>query len=203
MIEGLSQLLWAARDLEVLPLRWRAFAWVHDWRLLRKRTASGEPTDEKRRVAIDKALQQFGEQFRKKSAVQGYDKRGPVPSDPYHTSWRTGRSMKDICEAVSGGVLYDGLYAPFSDWHHWGAGGLGQALRRKDNHVIYSSLSESEASAALAVAFQCLLQTAEVVEWRLQIGIGPQLSELNRSSCLRRREVVCFVWERRCNAPFM
>src|SRR5262245_48321743 len=37
MFEGLSQLLWAAQLPEDRPQRWRAFAFVRDWRQMRER----------------------------------------------------------------------------------------------------------------------------------------------------------------------
>src|SRR5882672_4123436 len=37
MIEGLCQLLWAAKAPNVLPLQWRTFAYVHDWRIMRSK----------------------------------------------------------------------------------------------------------------------------------------------------------------------
>jgi Family of unknown function (DUF5677) len=178
MIEGLGQLLWAATDADVLPLRWRLFAWVHDWRLLQQKVARGEIVDHERRIEIEEALREFGEQFLTGKAKRARDGGSAMPTDPYCENWRRGHRIREICETVGGKDLYDGLYAPFSDWHHWGVGGLGRALHREDNRVGYSSLSRSDSAATLATAFQCLLQTAEVLERRLSIGVSPKLSEL-------------------------
>ena len=45
MVEGLYQLLWAAQEPTKRPLKWRVFAYVHDWRLLQKKIACGELID--------------------------------------------------------------------------------------------------------------------------------------------------------------
>lgn len=101
-----------------------------------------------------------------------------MSDDPYHDNWRTGYGIKDICRDVEGEDMHEYLYVPFSDWHHWGAAGLGQCLSRQDGYVTYSSLSHSESATALAVAFQCVLQTAEIVERNLATGVESKLSEL-------------------------
>lgn len=66
MIEGLVKLLWAESHPDVLTLKWRAFSYVHDWRVLREKARKGEAVDEDRRTSIEEALREFGEQFLKK-----------------------------------------------------------------------------------------------------------------------------------------
>lgn len=178
MIEGLCQLLWAAKDPKVLPLRWRAFAWVHDWRVLRAQISAGVPIDSTRCLAIDDALLQHGNQFLKPKARKALDRGSPLPDDPYYESWRTVHSIRQICESVGGEDLYLKLYKPFSDWHHWGAGGLGDALVRQQNRVVYSSLSETDSASALATGFQCLLQTVQVTDTHLDIGMATRITEM-------------------------
>jgi hypothetical protein len=178
MIEGLAQLLWAASKPDVLPLQWRAFVWVHDWRFLQEKEKNGEGVDEARRIIIDDALREFGEPFLKKKEKGTRDSGGIMSDDPYHDNWRAGYTIKNICKDVEGEDMYDLLYGPFSDWHHWGVASLGQCLNRQNGHVSYSSLSHSDSARALAVAFQCVLQTAELIEDKLAIGVGPKLSEL-------------------------
>ena len=45
MIEGLVQLKWAAQKPQERALRWRAFAFVHDWRLGKELLARNEYVD--------------------------------------------------------------------------------------------------------------------------------------------------------------
>jgi hypothetical protein len=84
MIEGLCQLLWAAEDPDRLPLQWRAFAWVHDWRVMQTKNAAGEPVDPKRRAGIESALRLYGDQFLTTKAKIARDNSTPLPADPYH-----------------------------------------------------------------------------------------------------------------------
>lgn len=178
MIEGLCQLLWAARDPDVLPFRWRAFAWVHDWRVMQAKIATGEPADPERRAAIEVAVRTYGDQFLTTKARKALDKSASPSADPYHKDWRIGRGIRQICESVGGGDLYRKLYAPFSDWQHWGAGGFGKTMVRQGDRIVYSSLSPTDAVTALATAFQCLFQTVELVDEHLGIGLTSKISEL-------------------------
>src|SRR5688572_6731156 len=41
MVEGHALLFWAAREPERLPLLWKAFAFVADWRTMRETQANG------------------------------------------------------------------------------------------------------------------------------------------------------------------
>lgn len=178
MIEGLYQLLWAASDPDALPLRWRAFAWVHDWRVMQAKIAAGKLVDPERRAAIEGALRKYGDQFLTTKAREARDKGASPPDDPYHKDWRTGRQIRQISESVEGEDLYRKLYEPFSDWQHWGAGGLGKAIVRQGNRIVYSSLSATDAATALATAIQCLLQTVKFVDEHLGLGLTSNISEL-------------------------
>jgi len=177
MIEGLCQLLWAAREPKTLPLRWRAFVWVHDWRLMRAKEMAGDAVDSQRRAEIENSRHRFGDQFIKDKAKARSHSKSPH-EDPYYKDWRSGRTIRQICTSVGAEDLYELVYEPFSDWHHWGPAGLGSAIHRRERRVIYSSLLPSDAGVALAVAFQCLLQTAEVVLEHLSLGGRAELRDL-------------------------
>src|SRR5574337_145776 len=178
MIEGLCQLLWAGRDPDALPFRWRAFAWVHDWRVIQAKIAAGELVDPEWRAAIEGALRKYGDQFLTTKAREARDKGASPPPDPYYKDWRTGRQIRQIFESVEGEDLYRKLYEPFSDWQHWGAGGFKKAIVPQENRIVYSSLSATDAATALATAIQCLLQTVKFVDEYLDLGLTSKISEL-------------------------
>lgn len=190
MIEGLCQLLWAAREPATHPLQWRAFAWVHDWRVMQAEIAQGRPVDPKRRTDIEDALQKYGDQFLTKKARETRKQGTPLPSDPYHDNWRCGCQLWQICESVGGAELYRILYEPFSDWHHWGVGGLGKAIARQENRIAYSSSSPTNAAAALRCGFQCLLQTVKLTDRHLSLGSAAKITEL-RNDYIAWHEARC------------
>jgi hypothetical protein len=175
MLEGLSQLLWAANEPNVRPLRWRQFAWVHDWRLMQ---AADVAVDPEQRVIIQDALKEFGNQFLTPKAKKSLDKGETVPADPYYKNWRIGCQISQIFETVKGEDLYYSFYEPFSDWHHWGAGGFGKVISRHDDRIVYSSLSSTDAATVIATAIQCLIQTIKFVDEHLDLGLTSKISEV-------------------------
>jgi hypothetical protein len=177
MIEGLCQLLWAAKDPDVRPWQWRAFAWVRDWRVMKAKIEAGERVDPESRAAIEGMLRQFGHQFLKPPRA-GMDPGAASPADPYHKDWRAGKQIRQICESVGAQDLFRQLYEPFSDWHHWGPVGLGKAIHRRADRISYSSVRPTDAASALAVGFQCLLQTVEIVDRHLAIGLSAKTADL-------------------------
>ncbi|MBU2622572.1 MAG: hypothetical protein KKD92_09680 [Proteobacteria bacterium] len=179
MIEGLCQLLWAAKDANSLPLQWRTFTWVHDWRVMQAKIALGGFVEPESRAAIQDALKQYGGQFLTNKAIEARNKGASLPADPYHKNWRTGCPIRQIFEAVGGDDLYCKLYEPFSDWQHWGSGGLGEAISWQGNQIVYSSLSPIDTASALAVAIQCLLETVKLVDTHLGLGLTPEISKLH------------------------
>ena len=178
MIEGLCQLLWAAREPAVRPLQWRAFAYVHDWRLLQQKIALGEKVPTKDRAAIERGVKKYGDQFLKNKAKEAKKLRKPLPPDPYHDNWRCGTSLQQICKSVGGADLYRSLYGPFSDWHHWGVGGLGESIKRGRDGVIYTPLSPADLASAVASGFQCLLETIQIADKHFSLGIESKISKL-------------------------
>lgn len=180
MLEGLCQLLWAANDPHTRALRWRAFAWVHDWRTMQTQIAAGESVNAEQGTAIEEALRHYGDQFltrRARAARQGGERE---LDDPYCSNW-TGHSVRQIFDWVKGERLYARLYKPFSDWHHWSPSGLATAVSSRQGGVVYSSTSVADAATALATAFQCLLRTIDLADGYLGLGFAPRVAELRRN----------------------
>lgn len=177
MADGLCQLLWAAKEPGTRPLQWRSFAWIHDWRVMREMIRKGQAVAPERQEAIRNALAEYGGQFLTKKARESVRDGQPMPDDPYHQNWRAGVSIKRIFEQVGADDLYSVVYIHFSDWEHWGVGGVGDALSGRSNNVRYSAWSNDEAPA-LTVSFQCLWQTLEVYDRSLGGGRSVEIREL-------------------------
>lgn len=162
MIEGFCKLLWAAKKPKDRPFKWRIFACVSDWRLLTEKLHNKISIPPEENHQIMERLNKYGANFLTNKAKMKRDNGGNLPRDPYHKDWCCGKSVKDICEDVGGLDLYLKLYSPYSDWHHWGPSGLGSAIKKDKNSVIYKSFSKSDVAASICSAFQCLLQTLEL-----------------------------------------
>lgn len=178
MIEGLCQLLWAAQDPTKRPLQWRAFAYIHDWRLLQARIDRGESIDPNQQESNDLGIQKYGSLFYTNEARSAVSQHRPLPSDPYYKTWTCGTQVKQICDCVGAGALHNEIYSSFSDWHHWGTAGIGKLLSWNGNRVIASSVSSSNSEVALATGFQCLLQTIELASEHLPLSKESQIASI-------------------------
>jgi len=187
MIEGLCQLLWTARDPCARGLQWRAYSYIQDWRVMREKIVAGEQVDKETHARIEKEVRLYGDQFLRSEARKKRAKGEPLPKDPYRKGW-TGHQVRQICEEVKGELLYLHLYRPFSDYHHWSPSGLGITIERRQNKVVYSSRLPQCTAAALTTAFHCLLQTVEVVDRHLGLGVTGRVVEL-RDAFIARYKV--------------
>jgi len=172
MIDGLYQVLWTFHAPEERAKRWRSYSVIHDWRIIQGRLAEGIAVDEADIRQNEAALRAFGGLHRLKKPKAG-------SSDPYHKNSHGGVSLADMADAV-GRELYDGPYAELSDWEHWGVSGIGEAISRKDNHVVVNTNSERVVGLSLLAAFQCLLQTLEVADARLSLNITDTIHNLGK-----------------------
>jgi len=176
MIEGLCQLCWAAQTPIELPLKWRTFGYVHDWRRQQIKINRGESITPDQQASNEIGLKKYGNLFYTKEARKAVSQNLPLPLDPYHRDWKCGMQIKQICDCVNAGDLYQEVYKSFSEWHHWDTAGIGEALSWNNNKVTFSSLSPSNSAMALAVGFQCLIQTIELTNNHLSLARELQIA---------------------------
>lgn len=183
MFEGLSQLLWAVQSPSDRPEKWRAFAFVRDWRQLRRDLAQGLVVPEDTKKHIERGIQQFGDSFLSPKARKARAAGQPLPDDPYSLNWY-GEKEKEVFKAVDGQVVYDELYGPFSEWHHWRIGGFGPIVRFDESSgtFVFNLNGEvpSTTESALAGAFQCLLQTLATLDQLVSLEITTELTDMRQ-----------------------
>jgi len=160
MLDGLYQILWAYGDPAERGFRWRAFA-----------------IEEDRQKSIEEALSEYGSMFLRDKA-----KNGEQMADPYHWTWHCGKRLRSLAVQVEGASSYDEVYSDMSDWEHWGVGGMGSAISRpEDGLVTFNSSSPDSSAQALAVAFQCLIQTLGVVNAHFHLQKDEAIRDLQNS----------------------
>jgi hypothetical protein len=179
MIEGLCMVKWAQLIPHERPLKWRAFGYIYDWRILRLKVASGESVDPLQQEKIESALAEYGQFFYTNEARIAHGEGRELPKDPYHKDWKCGTQIKQICESVGGSVLHREIYSTFSDWHHWGTATMAESLSFSEDKVLHTSSSASKSAMALATGIQCLIETAELVNQHLGLGKELQLSAIH------------------------
>lgn len=181
MCEGLAQIKWAAFDIENRPLRWRAFAWICDWRTMNAKLAQGIPVKTEDHDTIREAIDRFGDQFLTRKALDCRRRGMPLPDDPYSKDWLGGRGYSTIFSEIKGEALRQGIYSPLSSWHHWTCGEMGSVIERGSNRVTWLPPSDRHAARSLATAFQCLYEVVEVADIYLELGNSKQLGNIRDS----------------------
>jgi hypothetical protein len=161
MLEGLWQLKWAAKDPQVRAERWKAFAYIHDWRLLQERSARGSATDPEIASAIASGLTKYGEQFVTPSARKAKLEGRELP-DPYEKSW-SGWQVRQLAEDAGDIDLYLSAYSDFSERHHWDPAGVASGVSLSGATLVYNGTSTAAKIGAAAVAFQCLFSSAHLL----------------------------------------
>jgi len=129
MVEGLTHLLLASKDPKHAH-KWRAYALVHDFKLIQEKDAKHETFDESYRSEIVERLKTEGEQFYKDKAKKALKAGKLLPQDPYRNEnvW-AGINVADICDQLNRRDLYDFAYKDISKWVHWSLPGIVSALK--------------------------------------------------------------------------
>jgi hypothetical protein len=173
MIDGLYQLLWTYQEATERARRWRSFSIINDWRLIQEQLSMGLEADESAKRRTEAGLNEFGAIHRTKKAANS-------SQDPFHKTWHGSIRLPDMASLV-GRDLYDHVYTDLSDWEHWGVRGIGDAISRKGNQILFTSNSERIACQSLAVAFQCLIQILEVLDHHLKLGKVEAINHLSNA----------------------
>ena len=176
MLEGMWQLKWAALERDTRPERWRRFAHVHDWRLLRERDEQGVFTDEPTRERIHASIKEHGEQFLSKRSRDEIAE-GKVPAEPYEKTWY-GVQIRQIAEKVGDLDLYLTAYNDFSERQHWDVAGVARGIRVEGTSITYNASSPSALVIATAIAFQCLAMSALLIDSTFDRGFREVLLKI-------------------------
>ncbi len=142
MFEGMALLLWIAKDREDRAMKWRAWSTITDWRLLQQRDKIGASTDSDTRERVLDRVEEFGPLFLSKK---------PKGDDPYRKDWTP--SVRGMVESTPLEDLYYAVYHLESQWVHWTAAGLGQALSVEGDTVRYAYDRPSHEIEAMNIVF--------------------------------------------------
>jgi len=177
MLEGLCLLLWVAQDKRRAG-RWRHFAFVHDWRLLRARVQSEIPVEERDRESVLRGIVEHGAQFLKPNTR--IEDALALTSDPFKKKWHD-EQISQIFEAVSADDIYRAQYSSFSDWHHWGVATMAARIHSSKNALTFSPASLQTAFLSTLTAFHALHDTLAVLIGEFETADSARLAELHDS----------------------
>lgn len=174
MIEGLCILLWAANKPQIRRLHWKAFAWVDDYKLMLRKEKAGEEVNPSDKSRIIEQLGIYGSEFLTPKAKKRQDNQLPLPRDPYRNRW-IDQNVYEICKDVEGDLLYEKIYREISQWIHWTVKGMSPAIHLKDMDFSYINTSADIGATALASGFQCLFESAKLLDFHLKLGFSEKL----------------------------
>lgn len=190
MLEGRAQLLWAGQEPDNRPRQWMEFWPVSDWRKMKKLKKAGRSVPSSTEARIEKARGALGDKYLKPTGVERRKNGQCLRSKDYWENW-TGKSYSEVLDLCVGeteqGDVQEHLlklatYGPLSAWHHWDIGGFAEAVRTASTDEAstysYDGPSLRAGAEALAVAFQCLLQTLLAIEEHFVPGIRDNLETL-------------------------
>ncbi|MCH2534828.1 MAG: DUF5677 domain-containing protein [Bdellovibrionales bacterium] len=181
MLEGLLQLIWMANDPTNRAYRWRLFSYVHDWRVTLERRKMGIKLDAEHLKRIKSALVEHGIQFvtKKKQKTIDLKKELDAWKNPFVKSW-FGMTISELAnhKDVQGSTLYNSNYSFFSRIHHWDTGSFQSVIERNGNKISYLPASSQELATSFATAFQCLFQTAVLVNTEFGLTYCNGLNDL-------------------------
>jgi hypothetical protein len=147
------------------------FSIINGWRLIQEQLAMGLDADESAKRRTEAGLNEFGDIHRTKKAASS-------SQDPFHKTWHGSTRLPEMASLV-GRDLYDYVYTDLSDWEHWGVRGIGDAISRNGNHILFTSHSERIACQSLAIAFQCVIQVVELIDHHLKLGKVKAINSLS------------------------
>jgi len=191
MLEGMCMLIWAGNNADSLPLKWRAFSWVEDYRLMLRNEKSGEPTDPNQKDLILSRLSEIGHLHISRKHQKKRRKGNPLTSDIYTRYWYGDETnIRKIFEnVVANKKLYDQVYGDASKWVHWNPRGLGLALKREGRVTKFSPDSYSAGATALAGGFHALSETLKVFDFHFELGKSEELDQIEKDYISRLSRV--------------
>jgi hypothetical protein len=167
MSECLVLELWASKQPEERAWLWRAYALVHDYRLLQKKKSAGIPVSAEDSERITRrALAEAGALLRK-NARAALANGKPMPDNPFQFKWHvdaTGRPLqvRELFEDAGLGDAYQ-LYSGFSDWVHSNAVAFGTAVQWEGRTHTYQHSWPPDVAASFAVAATALAHSIELL----------------------------------------
>ncbi len=181
MVEGLAILGFALNNPdEKIPLKWRRFSVILDYRLLLEKIKNGETIVKKDIDEIFDDLLNFGNLFFKnKNKV--FLESELLSHDPFSKSWSIKNNgnviMKsDFLKNIGGELL--SLYKELSGWVHWDTKEIGQKIELNNNRLKITANDPHDAKLSLGAGFLSLYGVVEMLNRHFNFRFDDKLNEI-------------------------
>jgi len=180
MLESMCSFLWCGLVPKSRPLGWRAYAYVKDFRLMRQKEARGEIVPKTKKTEICRGLQKYGNHLLTRTARDAQQEGHALPQDPYVKQWPS-ITVEQMFQQVQATSLYEHIYRDLSELTHGSVAAFGASIRRGHHSVEYSAaFSPALSATALAVGFQSLLHSLELLDTHLRLWKGQEIVNLKQ-----------------------
>lgn len=174
MLEGLAILHSGFIDKFNVPLRWRAFCWVTDYRIALKKVNEGIIIDEESKHRIKSGLEQYAKPFLKKNMSIKVD----FKSDPFIARWdidSKGKriSLKQQFIEMNASALYE-VYKDMSDWNHWSIRGIGIITHREENEFSFNYKNMQNAKYAFTNGILAFTESFKWLDGHMKLGTNKE-----------------------------
>jgi hypothetical protein len=106
------------------------------------------------------------------------DNHSPSPRNLYRSKW-IDQNVYERCREVKGDLLYEKIYREASQWIHWTVKGMSPAIRRDGlTFRYYANTSVDMGATALASGFQCLFESAKLLNTHLKLEYNDKLNDI-------------------------
>jgi hypothetical protein len=174
MIEGFIQFSWISKELAGRAGRWRKYAAARDWLAAQRNMTNGEKLSDELLASLKENYENYGGEFKiivKKKLASGR----------YDIEWIDTRLWK-MSKEIELPEIYR-WYEEFSDWSHWNMYGVGHALRRDGERVVYDDGKSERIISANKLALLCLANTAAIASSLFEEGPRAEILRMFLEAC--------------------
>lgn len=176
MVEGFLKVKWVAESPQVRAHRWFSFAWVQEWKYLKRNEDRDVYTSDEKSQLLERLRTDAKVHFTRRGRKRNEDGKEPDPFSDFQHDW-TGKGMYHLASQFGLQKLYAKFYDPYNDWVHWSSKGLLKTSEASDEGASFSFISYYQSVTALIAGITsllgCLKMATEVFNKDSKAEIAP------------------------------
>lgn len=177
MLEGMVLLMWVKQESSIRARLWRDFAFIHDWRLIKKHRESDIIVSDEVWERAEKMSRETGELFYTRQAREAIANSRPLPDDPYWKYWHSQERLNwfTIFKDVGHEDWYSNLYVGLCRWFHWESASIALSIKKEGKNFTFSLVREDDIYFAIMIEIICIHVTIQLTNIELSLGLSEEL----------------------------